>query len=143
MEKRNIGFEIKSLSNLIKRKMEKKIGFDNNITGNHTYILDFLNQQKDKDIFQKDIEKEFQIRRSTATGILNTMEKNGLIKRVVWKEDARQKKIIVTPKGTELQEKAFKKMQEFENTLKESLTQKELKEFFNTLDKIKNKIEEI
>ena len=143
MEKRNIGFEIKILSNLMKRRMEKEIGFDNNITGNHTYILDFLNQQKNKDIFQKDIEKEFQIRRSTATGILNTMEKNGLIKRVVCKEDARQKKIVVTEKGTKLQEESFKKMQEFEDNLKNSLTEKELNEFFNTLDKIKNKLIEI
>ncbi len=34
-----------------------------------------------KEIFQKDIEAEFNIRRSTATGILKLMEKNGFINR--------------------------------------------------------------
>lgn len=87
--------------------------------------------------FKKDIEKEFQIRRSTATGILNVMEKNGLIQRVPCKEDARQKKIVVTEKGKELHNKSFEQMQEFEKRLKSCLTEKELKEFFNILDKLK------
>ena len=137
MEERNIGFEIKILSNLMRRKMENDIGSEENITRNHTYILGFLHHERNSDIFQKDIEKEFQIRRSTATGNLNVMEKNGLIQRVPCKEDARQKKIVVTEKGKELHKKSFEQMQEFEKRLKSCLTEKELEEFFNILDKLK------
>lgn len=142
MEERNIGFEIKTVSNLMKRKMENDIGSKDNITRNHTYILGFLHHERNRDIFQKDIEKEFQIRRSTATGILNVMEKNRLIQRVPCKEDARQKKIVVTEKGKELHKKSFEQMQNFEKRLKNSLTEKELEEFFNILDKLKECIDE-
>lgn len=143
MEERNIGFELKTLSNLMKRKMENEISLENNVTGNHTYILGFLEHEKDRDIFQKDIEKEFSIRRSTATGILNIMEKRGLIERIPCKEDARQKKIIMTEKGKKIQEESLNKIEKFENALKSCLTQEEIENFLNILDKIKDNIEKI
>jgi DNA-binding MarR family transcriptional regulator len=45
------------------------------------WIIGFLDMNEGKEIFQKDIEAEFNIRRSTATGILKLMEKNGFINR--------------------------------------------------------------
>ena len=143
MTERNIGFEIKTLSNLMRRKMEAEIGVEKSIRGNHCYILDFIQREKDRDIFQKDIEKEFQIRRSTATGILNTMQKRGLIERVYCEEDARQKKIVITEKGKRLQAKSFKKMQEFERKIKDGLTEEEVDEFLIITDKIKDIIDKI
>ena len=141
MEERHIGFEIKTVSNLMRRKIENEVRQSENLTGNHTYILGFLYHQQNKDIFQKDIEQEFSIRRSTATGILNIMEKNGLLKRVSVDEDARLKKIILTKKGIEMHKQAFDKIQEFEKNLKKGLTDQELNYFFYVLDKIKNNIE--
>lgn len=141
MEERNIGFEIKTLSNLMKRKMENEIGYNYELTGNHSYILGFLYHERNRDIFQKDIEKEFSIRRSTATGILNVMEKNELIQRMACKEDARQKKIVLTEKGKRVQKKSFERVQEFEKKLSSNLTPNELKEFFTIVDKLKDSIE--
>lgn len=141
MEERNIGFEIKTLSNLMKRKMENEIGYNYELTGNHSYILGFLYHERNRDIFQKDIEKEFSIRRSTATGILNVMEKNELIQRMACKEDARQKKIVLTEKGKRVQKESFERVQEFEKKLSSNLTPNELKEFFTIVDKLKDSIE--
>ena len=143
MKERNIGFEIKTTSNLIRRKIENEISEDENMTGNQGYILGFLYHQKDRDIFQKDIEQEFSIRRSTATGILNVMEKNDLIKRVSSKEDARLKKIILTKKGLKMHQQSYNKMQLIEKNLKNKLTEKEIEEFFHILDKIKDNINDI
>ena len=143
MKERNIGFEIKTTSNLIRRKIENEISEDENMTGNQGYILGFLYHQKDRDIFQKDIEQEFSIRRSTATGILNVMEKNNLIKRVSSKEDARLKKIILTKKGLKMHQQSYNKMQLIEKNLKNKLTEKEIEEFFHILDKIKDNINDI
>ena len=53
------------------------------------------------DIYQKDVEKEFQIRRSTATGTLQILEKNGFIRREPVKQDARLKKLVPTDKAKE------------------------------------------
>ena len=113
------------------------------MTRNHAYILCFLYEQKERDIFQKDIEIEFSIRRSTATEILNLMEKNGLIKRMSYKKDARLKKILLTKKGLQIHQQTYNKIQIFEQKLKNNLTKEELGKFFSVLDKIKNNINNV
>lgn len=55
-----------------------------------------------KVVYQKDIEEEFQIRKSTATGMLQLLEKNGFIVRESEKKDARLKRIIPTKKAEAL-----------------------------------------
>ena len=141
MEEKSIGLEIKKLTVLMKRNMEKEIGCYDNLTGNHSYILGFLYVNSQKDIFQKDIEKVFSIRRSTATGILNIMEKNSLIERVACTEDSRMKKIVLTEKGKQIQKESFEKIKKFEKKLKANLTENELNQFFIILDKIRSNIE--
>lgn len=143
MEEKNIGFELKTINNLLKRKIENEISANEEMTRNHGYILCFLYQQKEKDIFQKDIEIEFSIRRSTATEILNLMEKNGLIKRMNYKRDARLKKILLTEKGLQMHQQTYNKIQIFEQKLKNNLTKEEIEKFFSILDKIKNNINNV
>ena len=143
MEEKHIGFELKTINNLLKRKIENEISANEEMTRNHAYILCFLYEQKERDIFQKDIEIEFSIRRSTATEILNLMEKNGLIKRMSYKKDARLKKILLTKKGLQIHQQTYNKIQIFEQKLKNNLTKEELGKFFSVLDKIKNNINNV
>ena len=49
-------------------------------------------------IYQKDIEKEFGLRPSTATEVLKALEKKELICRVSEKQDARLKRIELRPR---------------------------------------------
>lgn len=54
------------------------------LTAMQKHVLKFiLLETLHSDIYQKDIEEEFQIRKSTATGILQLMEKKGFIYRNV------------------------------------------------------------
>ena len=62
------------------------------LTAMHGWILGYLCRNEHKDIFQKDIEAEFKICRSTVTNILKLMEKKGYIKRESVPYDARLKK---------------------------------------------------
>ena len=57
-----------------------------------------------RDLYQKDIEEEFQIRKPTVTGILQLMEKNGYIYRECAKQDARLKRILPTEKAESLRQ---------------------------------------
>ena len=86
MERKNqIGFEVKVISNLIQRKIDSTASGRGlaKLTPMQGWIIDYIyNNQNENDIFQRDVEAEFTIRRSTATGILKLMEKNGLITRV-------------------------------------------------------------
>ena len=50
------------------------------MSGTQGRVLHFI-LSNNGDVFQKDIESEFNLRPSTATGILKLMEKNGVIRR--------------------------------------------------------------
>ena len=66
-----------------------------------------LFQSLKKDIYQKDIEKEFQIRRSTATGILQLLEKKRFVIRETVEWDARLKKLVPTAKAEGVARRSF------------------------------------
>lgn len=143
-DKRAVGHEIKILSNLIKRCIgnSKVIAETDKLTGTHGYIIGYLYHNRDKgDIFQRDIEEEFSIRRSTATGILQLMEKNGLVLRESVACDARLKKLVLTPKAIAIQEAIIMEFENLETELKQGLTQEDIDSFFTIIDKMKENIE--
>ena len=103
----DIGFKVRKLSNLIKRDVEKsriKLGIED-IKGINGWAIAYLYENREKDIFQKDFENHFSIRRSTASVILKTMEQKGLIMRESAKSDARLKKIVLTDKAIDIHRK--------------------------------------
>lgn len=65
----------------------------------HGWIIRYLYENRENDIFQKDIEKNFAIGRSSVTGIIQIMEKKGFIRRESVTHDARLKKVTLTEKG--------------------------------------------
>lgn len=73
---------------------------DSGLTSMQRNVLGFiLIGTMHREIYQKDLEEEFHIRKSTATGILQLMEKKGFIVRKSVKSDARLKSIVPTPKA--------------------------------------------
>ena len=99
MKERHLGFEIRTLNNCVKRYVHstRPPEFEES-TGVHGWAIRYFYENRDKDIFQRDFEARFSIRRSTATNMLKLMEKNGLITRESVSYDARLKKIVLTKK---------------------------------------------
>ena len=85
-----------------------------------------LFQSLRKDIYQKDIEKEFQIRRSTATGILQLLEKNGFVVRESVEWDARLKKIVPTEKAEGVREEILSNIRYMEKILKQGISKQDM-----------------
>ncbi|MGD9475280.1 MAG: MarR family winged helix-turn-helix transcriptional regulator [Eubacteriaceae bacterium] len=138
---KRIGFEIKTLSNRIRQYINEVMEKDPDITGIQGWIIGYISRhQNSQDVFQRDIEKEFNVRRSTVSGILNTMEKKGLIIRQTVDFDARLKKITLTPKAVTCNQMILDKLQEVERQLKKGLSDEEIKQFFTTLQKINKNI---
>ena len=79
----------------------------------HYILFESLN----RDIYQRDVEKEFQIRRSTATGTLQILEKNGFITQDPVKEDARLKKLTPTAKATGVRQRILDNIHYIEELL--------------------------
>lgn len=141
-ENESVGYELKILENLIERHImsESKKAGDCSLSFMQVKILGYLYRHKDIPMYQKDIEKKFKIRRSTSSGILQTMEKNNLIKRIGSDEDARSKRINLTEKSLSKGDKIKSKMMEFEKMLRKNVTKEEIDVFFNVIKKIKSNI---
>lgn len=139
----DIGFLIKIVSNLIKRKVESYLSNKHSIclTSFQGKIAGYLYLNKEKDIFQKDLEEAFSVRRSTITEVLKLMEKNQLIEKQSVEKDARLKKIVLTQKAVELHFKIKEDLKEIEKMIKKDISNEELEVFINVLNKIRKNIE--
>lgn len=139
----DIGFEIRTLSNLIRRDVEKNVA-DMKLEPNrriHGWAINYFYENRDKDIFQKDFEEKFSIRRSTASNMLKLMEKNGYIKRKSVESDARLKKIVLTEKAISVHKKICEDIAEREKRLRAGINKEELKTFFCVMEKLKKNME--
>lgn len=139
-EIKHIGRKINIVSHKIKRRIGK-VGLEYGISSMQAKILGFIYHNSSKiDIFQKTIEEEFDIRRSSVTSVLTLMEKNELIKRVSVSEDARLKKIIITDKGIEIYKLVHKEIKEIEEIIENTLSEEELNSFIYILEKLTKNI---
>lgn len=141
-EKRHLGFEIRTINNLIKRYFEQNKPEDfKQSTGVHGWAIRYFYENQGKDVFQRDFEEQFSIRRSTATNMLKLMEKNGIIRRESVEYDARLKKIVLTEKAIKIHQKAMHNIEKLESSLSNGITDEELTSFYKVLDKVKANLE--
>ena len=143
MEKKKIGAEIRVLANLIGRNFNEINSGDEcyDLTGPQSLILAYLYKHQNDDVFQKDIELEFNIRRSSATGVLKCLEAHDFIRRETINRDARLKKIILTKKAHEHREVLERHIDELEKILVRGLSQQEIDDLIKILGKIKRNLE--
>lgn len=135
-----IGRDIKCVTNLLRRIHFASPLFKEcqNLTGMHSYVLGYLSRECVKrDVFQKDLEAVFEMRRSTASEILKLMEKNGLIIRTSMESDARLKKIVLTDKAKEISSNIEREFANTEAKIVEGISDEEMASFSATLNKIK------
>jgi len=145
MHKENdIGFAVRRLSNAIKRDVEKDcntLGIEH-VKGVNGWAINYFYENRENDIFQRDFEEKFSIRRSTASRMLKTMEQKGFIERVSVESDARLKKIVLTEKATQNHEKIMESIKKREERLRKGISQEEIEEFFCVMKKLIANMEE-
>ena len=93
-------------------------------------------------MFQRDLEAEFHVRRSTVTGILKGMEKKGLTQRLSVEEDARLKRIILTPQAKSLHREVEMAVVRMEKIALRGLSEAEIEVFLEILEKMKANLQE-
>lgn len=134
--------ELKTMTNLLQRMAEQcpdLLQIDG-LTAIQCIILDYLYENRGRDIFQRDLEAEFQIRRSTVTGILQGMERRGLVLRLPVAQDARLKKLALTEIGLALHAKAERNIRSVEERALEGVSEEDLLIFRRTLERIKQNL---
>ena len=88
-------------------------------------------------MFQRDIEREFSITRSTVTNILQLMERKGYIERQSVPQDARLKRLVLTEKGACIHEKTMQSLHQTDEFVESLLTPEENAELLRLLNKLR------
>lgn len=112
------------------------------ITGVQASVLHFIMvESRYRDIFQKDIEAEFMVRRSSATNILQILEKGQYIRRENIASDARLKKIVLTPKSIELEKMIIAHILTIDERMVKDIPPEKIKVFREVLDEMSHNLE--
>ena len=132
----HLGKKIGYVSHMIKRCIDS-LHYPYDINGKQSRLLGFIAHETAKrDLYQKDIEEELQIRRSSVTSMLQNLEKTGMIERVSVKEDARLKKIVLTDLGHEVTQNTYHNIIAFENELDSLFDEDEKDRLYDYLNRI-------
>ena len=142
IDRRNsIGIAIRSLSNLMRRKLfELSPPPPVHLGEMGGQIVGYLCDHPDKALYQRDVEALFCIRRSTASHFLKDLEREGLLERRSVPQDARLKQLIPTEKAKSLHEGANRKIQQLEEQLAQGLSQEEIAQFLAIAAKIQRNL---
>lgn len=147
MRENRVLYQIKDLEKLVIRVFVKDIDnpikrsqFPCHITPTQVQIIEYILDNPDKEIYQKDLENVLDLRRATVSGVLQTMEKNGLLEREVHTNDARCKKIILNDKTRKIFSQKRQKFNEIDEIITKNISDEELNTFSRVLDKMKENI---
>ena len=142
----NLSWKIKRANREIKRYIDNRLSVvidreAGGITAMQGMILHYLSSQPEgTDVFQRDLEKQFNTGRSTVTGILQLMEQNDLIRRESVPQDARLKKLVLTPKAYRIQQEIHNTIMEMEEKLRKDIAPEELETVERVLEKIRKNL---
>ena len=145
-KEQNIHQEIKKLMNIIARyaRSSRSKNGKSSITRSQALTLEFI-YDKTKDggnVYQKDIEKQFSIRRSTATESLKRLETQGWIKRETSTKDARLKDIVLTEKALYFVDKNLNELTDISKIMCKGISKEELLTMKSVLLKMQNNLKE-
>lgn len=88
-------------------------------------VIDFIYENQNNHIIQKDIADRFHLRGASVTGMLQGLEQKGFIERKIPVNNERQKNIYVLPKAVELIEDFNNSFQKVENEIVQALNDEE------------------
>ena len=133
--KKTVCYNIKAVWHTIAR-MYNTHGLDHEVSISMGYVL--LNLSKDKGLPSTQIAPLLGMEARSLTRLIKSMEEQGLIRKVVDKNDKRQVNIFLTEEGFKKRAVASKTVKEFNDILSAKIDSDELLIFNKVLDQILN-----
>lgn len=133
-----IGPEVCKLAHTIRRMVDSSQRhkyIDNMLGSTNGWVLGYI-AKSSGDVYQKDLEKQFSIRRSSVSKMLSSLEEKGLVMREGVKGDARLKRLVLTDKARKIHAIAEEDRAENERALRNGITDEEISAFMSVLKKI-------
>lgn len=140
-----VGIKIKKIQSLIRKSIHDSETFKTNedLTNVIGWTIGFISRRNAEGIetYQKDVEREFRISRSTASGLLQNMERLGYLYREVSDIDSRLKRIVLTNKSVELHKKVILTFDMVEERLLQGFSIEEKEQLFSYLARLESNLE--
>ena len=139
-QERSVSGTIRTLSNLLRRKAMEKVpqppeGDIYSQMGG--WVMAFLHQREGEEVFQRDVEQRFCIRRSTASRTLKHLEDQGLVQRLPVERDARLKRLVLTDKAQAIHQQIQRGIRDTEEQLTAGMTAREVEQFLALAAKLR------
>lgn len=145
MEKEKaLGYQFRTVSNLVQRYVDTVIasnGIDD-LTGVHSWIMRFLVNHENEEVFQKDIEEALEMQRSTVSRVLSRMERNGYIEREIVSHDKRLRKVVATQKAHDADAMIHEALHNAEQVMRTNISDVETNQLLQTIHKIQGNLEQ-
>lgn len=110
------------------------------MTVSQVSVIGYLLLRNDEEVYQKDIEQFFKLRRSTVSSMLTTMEKKGILTRQPVPHDARLKKLVLTDLGQQMSSTATQVFFKVNELMIQGLTLEEQTTLASILTKIEDNL---
>ena len=120
--KHTYGKYARFLSHLIDQKLQE----DNILLSSSQSFTLLLLIKNGGRMFQRDLEKESRVRRSSISSLIKNLEDNGYIERVDVDGDKRKKEVIITEKGIEAETCVKETIKSLEEKLVDGISKEEL-----------------
>ena len=144
MEKqRTVAHQLKITANKTTRLAEVSIPAEvrRDVTPVQSHIVGYLYHNRERALYQRDVEAEFSIGRATASKLLTAMERGGLIRRSAVAGDARLKKLELTLLGEQAHLCMEPIVLALDRKLIHGISPEELSAFQTTLEKLRRNVQ--
>ena len=146
---KKLGFELITLGHLLKRERDRSnediknrvLGEGNNVMCTDLGIIQFLADNTEKEVYQKDIEQFFSLTAPSVSNKLRDLAKKELVTRTYSKVDTRLKQVIMTEKAEVIDVKMRDEIENFESRINGLITEEEKEQLLSILGKIKSNFE--
>ncbi len=145
-----VTFELQILAHMMKRYLDSLVEADKlpvpdtgkGLSGANMFIMRYLYENRDREVYQKELEEQMNVRRSTISKVLQIMEKKGLIRREQAEHDARVKRITLSVQSQHNMEMFWENIEQMQRRLTGGFTDEELEQFLYLIRKAKKNFEQ-
>ncbi|MGI6270144.1 MAG: MarR family winged helix-turn-helix transcriptional regulator [Candidatus Howiella sp.] len=132
--------------NILAHKMKKRLNAtfsDMEVTGVQSQIMHYIIRRSESaPVFQRDVEEAFSLSRSTATGILQLLEKNGIIRRNRVENDGRLKSLLPTEKAVRINAQVHAGIREMEAAMTRGISAGQMQLFLETAARMSDNLDD-
>ena len=139
----SVSHQLKIAANKTTRLAEASIPAEvrRDVTPVQSHIAGYLYHNRERALYQRDVEAEFSIGRATASKLLTAMERNGLIRRSAVAGDARLKRLKLKDKALAHMEQIRLGLGQLESCVTRGMTEEEQETLIRLLRKVEHNAE--